>query len=67
LERLLVAINISNSHWAFMVAHMRDKKIVYHDSMVPDQETSTEHMTSFHRLIFIPCSRYSLNLFAIHQ
>ena len=34
-----------------MLAHMRDKKIVYHDSMVPDQETSMEHMTSFHRLI----------------
>jgi len=51
LERLLVAINISNSHWTFMVAHMRDKKIVYYDSIVPDQETSMEHMTLFHRLI----------------
>jgi hypothetical protein len=51
LERLLVAINISNSHWAFMVAHMRDKKIVYHDSMVPDQEVSMEHMALFHRLV----------------
>jgi len=51
LERLLVAINISNSHWTFMVAHMRDKKIGYHDSMLSDQETSMDHMASFHRKV----------------
>ena len=30
---------------------MRDKKIIYHDSMLPDQETSMEHMASLHRLV----------------
>ena len=50
-ERLLIPINHNNTHWTFMVAHIRQKRILYYDSNAAStrQSTGTRDMQLLHR------------------
>ena len=34
LDKLIVPVNVSNSHWCLAVAHVRERRLQYYDSMV---------------------------------
>ncbi len=53
-ERLLVPINHNNTHWTFMVAHIRQKRILYYDSNAAStrQSTGKRDMELLHRWVF---------------
>jgi Ulp1 family protease len=49
-ERVIVPMNIGNYHWAFMVAHIRLRKIVYYDSMAKSNlDHANRQMQMFHK------------------
>ena len=50
LERLIVPLSLDNQHWALMVAHMRQRRIVYYDSIKGyDANGAMEKMKQFHK------------------
>ena len=50
LERLIVPLNLANQHWLLMVAHMRQRRIVYYDSIKGyDANGAMEKMKQFHK------------------
>ena len=34
IDKLIVPVNVSNSHWCLAVAHVRERRLQYYDSMV---------------------------------
>ena len=49
LEKIVVPINLDNTHWTFIVANLRCKVIRYYDSLHACQSTAMEYMERFHR------------------
>ena len=48
-DRLVFPVNISNTHWVIMVAHMRARKIIYHDSLPVDTVVAEASMQALNR------------------
>ena len=68
-ERIIVPVNRGNLHWAFIVADIRHKTIVYYDSMTGFQVSEAkEWMQLVHRYTVVdtPCIAHCVLLRIFH-